>query len=239
MFNNQRVNFNKLSEFLIVTDLDNFCKKYHLTKKFASKYIKELNLISHVNYLSFLTYSIIALSFYVTGVMQVFSFDFTTQDILTYCLPYTIASFIGFTFYFRHTLTAYSFYIIYTRFLKGKVIKLTVDLDKINKKVTVINSIARFSYKYDPKIVYKHLMFLNTVLKDFKVSQNYLERTIICYFPAALCTILFLPSMIIYSGQYFTHRLLSYYFLNLMFIVTPVIQQNENLKKQVCLSFSC
>ena len=218
-FGDQKVYFHMLSQFLTVLDIDEYAKLFHVTKQFAQRFFTELDSQVRLNRLTIYTYSIITYSFYLTGIYQSLNLGFNIKQILIYSCPSILIGYLAFGFYYFMVISAFSFFSLYAKILNAKVNKLTKELLKLDGK--------------DNKKMRRHLVQVNSVLKEFRISKNYFERSLLLLVPPVLATLILFPSIIIVSKQYFTHRLIPLFLLNLTQILIPIVKSNENFKREV------
>lgn len=166
IFKNQRLNHYKLSDFLIVTDIDQFCIKFNVRKSFAKDYFKELDKLARLNSLYVISYEVLTFSFYVSGIVQLINLEISFGKILKVTVPSIILGSLSFCIYYKMALSSYTFWLLYVKLMIGRVNKLSYELNILSSR-----------HFNDEKILSNHLFYLNRLLKEFKISQNYLKNS--------------------------------------------------------------
>lgn len=221
-FDYQRLYFYKLSQFLIVLDIDKYTKRFHVTKQFAKQFFTVLDIRVRLNNPTAYTYCILTYSFYLTSIYHSLKLGFSFKKVLSYSCPSILIGYLAFGFYYFMAVSSFTFFILYLKMLNAKVDRLTRELFKLDQKV-IKNRMS------------SHISQVNSILKEFKISKKYFERSLLLLVPALLITLTLFPSIIIISKQYFTHRLIPLFSLNLTQILIPIVKSNETFKRKVSI----
>lgn len=219
-FDKQKMRHYELSKFLLVLDNDHYSRRFGVTRAFAERFAKQMNLLVRLNQLMIYGYIFITFSYYLTTVGLAISFGFSLEQILTYSFPSTLSGGLAFVYSYTVAIQCFSFFCLYVKLLNARVARLTAELDELDGRSSRQKTLD-------------HLVRLELLVKEFKTSQSYFERSLASFVPAILLIIALFPSILVVSGQFFTNRLNGLFLLDLILIVIP-IKYNEKLKRQVC-----
>lgn len=248
-FDKQKIRHYQLSEFLLVLDLNEYSRRFGVSRQFAERFSKRMDQLVKLNRLVIIGYIVITFSYYLTTLALAFSFGFSIEQILIFSCPSTISGGLAFgnrgfpkilflslvnginlKFYppmpfcpvysYTVAIQCFSFFFLYVKLLNARVNRLTSELDGLDDR-------ARHRRK-----TIDHLARLDALVKEFKVSQSYFERSLASFVPAILLIIALFPTILIVSERIFTNRLNGLFLLDLILIFIP-IKSNESFKREV------
>lgn len=95
-FDKQKARHYQLSKFLLVLDLDEYSRRFGVSKQFAERFFRQMNHLVRLNRLVITSYICLTFSYYLTTLALAFGFGFSVEQILTFSCPSTISGGLAF-----------------------------------------------------------------------------------------------------------------------------------------------
>lgn len=217
--------FYQLSDFLMtVLDLNEYRRKFFLTKEFAEKHFKEIELRIRICQFLINSYALSTNSYYLVSLCLLVGRGYSFNQILLFTCPSVVVGSLAMMFCFTISVKAFTFYMLQIKLICARVQRLTADLDRLT---------GRFKRK---KLI-DHLVHLNSLIKEFGTSRRFFGKSLCLVVPAVISTLGLFPSMVILSGRFFSNRLIVIYVLNLTMLLYPIMKSNEKFKREVRFQF--
>lgn len=224
IFGDQRPTYLKLSSFLQEISIKQFSVEFNVKEKFVEKFQNEIEKQIKEARIVALVYTVVTYSYYFQSIYQSIKLDYGLWTILFSVCPLTFVGCLGLFFFHTIIVRAFSFYILYLKLIGARVDKLTDELNNL-EAVSFTNI----------RMISNHCSQLNSILKDFELSKHFHERSMVSLIVPLKIGVFFLfPANIILSKNFFTHRLIPHYAVNLIKVCIPMFQTNENFKNAVC-----
>lgn len=218
-FADQRGDFYRLTDFLAVRSLNDFVKRFSVSKKFAGQFIKELDYRVRLTTSLIYGYALMTYSYYAVDIIFALKLGFSYSQILIYTVPSICLGMTALLCIYSLLFQCFTFFVLHVKLMNAKVNWLSKQLDGFDGKTSF-------------KRVSRHLARLNSVIGEFRTGRHYFQSACCSFFPSFFSTFALFPSMVIISGQLFTNQLTGFYLLNLVVIFIP-INLNENFKREV------
>lgn len=224
MFGKQKAYFKHLSKFLYVMQPREYSRRLMVTREFAERFSKSLDRGVLANRLVCYIYLGFTASFYAKTLYELISLGgYSFQQILTYTCPSILVGAFGLVNFYLVAVQAYWLFVLYAQMMNGRWSRLTRDLDRLDDRT-----------KHQRKL-FKHLANLVSVIKEYKVSREFFQISMLSPMPAVLVTMALFPTNIIVSENLLTNQVILMFSVNLFCVLLPIINSNEKFKRELSL----
>ena len=120
-FHEQRRDFERLADFLLVRNLNEFVEEFAVDKQFAGNFLKELDYRVRLTTSLIYGYSLMTYSYYGVDLYMSFKLGFDYGQILCFTVPSICIGMTALLFIYKLLFQCFTFFILNTRLLNGKV----------------------------------------------------------------------------------------------------------------------
>ena len=223
LFGKQKASFYRLSKFLYVLNPWVYSRRLLVTNEFAERASRWLDRGVLVNQMVIVNYLIFTSSFYAKTLYKAISLGFSWKQILLYTCPSILVGAFTLINFYRIAVQAYIFFILYIRVMNAKLNRLTADLNKLDDRPS------------NRRKLFRHLADLDSVVSEYKVSKDFFENSLVLAVPPVLITIALFPTNIMFSENLMTNQIVLMFFVNLFFVLIPILNSNELFKRAFAL----